>query len=327
MKVLVTGATGFLGTNLVRELVQEGFEVRAAGLPGSCTRYIEDMDVEIMLGDITVYEDVEKAVDGMDAVFHVAGDTSFWKRLFDRQRRINVDGAVNVAKACLECGVKRLVHTSTVDALGYNPDGLADENWDVYNYGGTGYNYADTKREGELSVLDFAGQGLDVVVINPGSMIGPFDHTLQFGRLFMDMKAGKVPAFLPGGAPWAHVTEVARAQIAALKKGKSGERYITGGVNESYKTVFRLIAGAVGVKPPMFTMPPFLTVAYGWLMEFISEFTKTPPELNPGQARYMSVFPRYDSSRAEKELGFRCVPVEDMIRDAHAWYVENGYLE
>jgi dihydroflavonol-4-reductase len=326
MKVLVTGATGFLGTNLVRGLVREGFEVRATGLPGSFTKYTKDLDVEIFPGDITVYDEVRRLVDGMEAVFHVAGDTSFWKRRFDRQRRINVEGAVNVARACLECGVKRLVHTSTVDALGYNPDGLADENWDVYNYGGTGYNYADTKREGELRVLGFVGEGLDVVVINPGSMIGPFDHTLQFGRLFMEMRDGKVPAFLPGGAPWAHVGEVARAHIAALERGKRGERYIAGGVNESYETVFRMIAEAVGIKPPRFTMPPLLTVAYGYLMEFLSEFTNKPPELNPGQARYMSVFPRYDSSRAVEELGFRSIPVNDMIRDAHTWYVEEGYL-
>ncbi len=326
MKVLVTGATGFLGTNLVRRLVRDGFDVKATGLHGSCTKYIEDLGVEIAHADITVYEEIRKLVDGTEAVFHVAGDTSFWKHQFDRQRTINVEGPVNVAIACLECGVQRLVHTSTVDALGFNPDGLTDETWNHYNYGGTGYNYADTKREGELRVLGFVDEGLDVVVINPGSMIGPFDHTLQFGRLFMDMKDGKIPAFLPGGAPWAHVGEVARAHIAALEKGKKGERYITGGVNESYETVFRLIAEAVGVKPPRFTMPPFLTVAYGYLMEFISEFTKKPPELNPGQARYMSAFPRYDSSRAIEELGFQLVPVADMIRDAHEWYRAEGYL-
>lgn len=326
MKALVTGATGFLGTNLVHELVRQGWEVRAFGLPGSTTRYIEDLPVEIMLGDVRIYDDVDKAVDGMDAVFHVAGDTSFWKRLFVRQREVNVDGPKNVARACLARGVKRMIHTSTVDALGYNPDGLADETWDAYNYAGTGYNYADTKREGEKAVLGFVDEGLDVVVINPGSMIGPFDHTLQFGRLFGDIRDGKVPAIPPGGAPWAHVQEVAKAHIQAFHRGRKGERYIAGGINETYKTVFTLIAETMGVKPPRFVMPYWMTVAYGYIMEFISEFTNKPPDLNPGQARYMSVFPKYDSSKAVRELGFKLRPIEEMVKDAFNWYKENGFL-
>ena len=326
MKALVTGATGFLGTNLVHELVRQGWEVRAFGLPGSTTRYIEDLPVEIMLGDVRVYDDVDKAVDGMDAVFHVAGDTSFWKKLFKRQREVNVDGPKNVARACLAHGVKRMIHTSTVDALGYNPDGLADETWDVYNYAGTGYNYADTKREGEKAVLGLVDEGLDVVVINPGSMIGPFDHTLQFGRLFGDIRDGKVPAIPSGGAPWAHVQEVAKAHVQAFHRGRKGERYIVGGINETYKTVFTLIAETMGVRPPRFVMPYWMAVAYGYVMEFISEFTNKPPDLNPGQARYMSVFPKYDSSKAVRELGFKLRPIEEMVKDAFNWYKENGFL-
>jgi len=187
-------------------------------------------------------------------------------------------------------------------------------------------NYADTKREGEKLALSFNGRGLEVVVVQPGSMMGPYDHTLQFGRLFMDLRDGKVPAVLPGGAPWAHVTEVAAAHVAALEKGKPGERYICGGVNGSYKTVFDNNARSIGVKAPRFTMTPWMTVAYGYAMEFVSNFTNTPPDLNPGQARYMSVFPKYDSTKARKKLGFKVVPLELMVNDARDWYRANGYL-
>jgi len=326
MKCTVIGATGFLGTNLVHELVKEGYEVSAFGLPGSNIKYIEKLPVEITFGDVTNVSDVEKAVTGAEIVFNVAGDTSFWKKLFERQRRINIEGPSNVAKACLEKGVRRMIHTSTVDVLGFNPQGLADENWDKYNYANTGYNYADTKREGEKIVRDYAGKGLDAVIINPGSMIGPYDFTLQFGRLFADLRDGKVPGFLPGGAPWAHVAEVAKAHIAAAEKGRKGERYICGGVNETYKTVFSVIAAKMGAKPPAFTMTRGMTVAYGYLMELISDFTNKPPDLNPGQARYMSVFPKYDSSKAEGELGFKCLSVSRMIDDAFDWYKTNGFL-
>jgi len=326
MRVLITGASGFLGTNIVLACLEKGWKVKAFGLPGSNVKYIERPGVEMVFGDVADPDVVRKAMVGVDAVIHTAGDTSFWKRLFERQRRTNVDGVRTVMQACLDCGVKRVVHTSTVDVLGYDPNGLANEDWKDYNYANTGYNYADTKREGERIALSFVKKGLEVVVINPGSMIGPYDHTLQFGRLFKDIRDGKVPAVLPGGAPWAHVEEVARAHITAMEKGRTGERYICGGVNETYKAVFSLIAKAVGVRPPGFTMTPWMTVGYGYLMEFISSFTDTPPDLNPGQARYMSVFPKYDSSKAKTGLDFKCIPLHKMIDDAHRWYVENGFL-
>jgi len=140
------------------------------------------------------------------------------------------------------------------------------------------------------------------------------------------LRDGKVPGFLPGGAPWAHVTEVAKAHISAAENGRKGERYICGGVNETYTTVFSVIAAKMGAKPPAFTMTRGMTVAYGYLMEFISDFTNKPPDLNPGQARYMSVFPKYDSSKAEGELGFKCLSVSRMIDDAFDWYKTNGFL-
>ena len=326
MKCLVTGATGFLGTNLVHALVKDGWEVRAFGLPGSETKYIQSLPVEIMLGDVTIPDDTDKAVQGMEVVFHVAGDTSFWKKNFERQRRINVDGPVNVANACLKYGVKRLVHTSTVDTLGYNPTGLANETWPNYNYGGTGYNYGDTKREGEKRVRAFNARGLEVVVINPGSMIGPFDHTLQFGRLFFDLRDGKVPGCPKGGAPFAHVTEVARAHIAAARKGRPGEGYICGGVNITYRELFQAIAGKCNKSAPPLNFPRWALVAYGYAMEFISDFTNKPPDMNPGQARYMTVYAHYDSSKAMHELDFKIVPVSKMIDDAYAWYQEHGFL-
>ncbi|MHA1368648.1 MAG: NAD-dependent epimerase/dehydratase family protein [Promethearchaeota archaeon] len=326
-EILVTGATGFLGTNVVLELLDKGYKhVRAFGLPGSVTKYINFPRVEIMFGDVTDFASVQKAVRGVDVVIHVAGDTSFWRRRFKRQREINVNGVRNVMQAALENNVQKVVHTSTVDTFGYNPDGLVDETWTHYNYHGWGYNYADTKRDGERIALEYSNKGLDVTVINPGSMVGPYDFTLQFGRLFMDIRDGKIPGVLPGGAPWAHVREVARMHVVAIDKGKTGEKYICGGINESYQTVFRLIAESINVEPPKRDLPRWFLVFYGYLCEFGSYFTGKHPEINPGQARYMSVFPKYDSSKAKAELGFKCIPIKKCIEDARDWYRENGYL-
>lgn len=326
MKCLVTGATGFLGTNLVHELVKTGWKVRILARPDSNTTYINSLPVEIRPGDITKKEEVDGAVRGMDVVFQVAGDTSFWKRRFDRQRRINIDGPVNVARACVTHRVKRLVHTSTIDALGYNPNGLTDETWAEYNYSGTGYNYADTKREGEKGVMSYNGGGLEVVVIYPGSMVGPYDFTLQFGRLFFGLRDEKIPACPPGGIGFGHVTEVARAHIAASVKGRPGEGYICAGVNATYRELFETIAAKFGKKAPKRDMPRRLFVLYGRLMETLAVFTGKPPDMNPGQARFMSVKAYYDAKKAAGELGYNVVSLSTMVDDAYDWYKANGFL-
>lgn len=276
MKCLVTGATGFLGTNLVHILAKDGWEVKALGLPGSNIDYIKDLPIEIIFGDITNPEEVDAAVKGCQVVFNVAGDTSWWKKRFDLQRKINVDGPVNIARACIKNNVKRLVHTSTIDALGYNPDGLIDEKWSTYNYGGTGYNYADTKREGEIKVRGFNGNDLEVVIIYPGSMMGPFDFTLQYGRLFFELRDGKVPGCPGGGVSFGHVTEVAQAHINAAIKGHPGEGYICAGENISYRDLFQVIAEKFGKSAPSLIMPQWLLVGYGYLMQSISSFTNKP---------------------------------------------------
>jgi len=327
MKCLVTGATGFLGTNLVHELVKIGWDVRTIVRSNSNIEHIKSLPIEIVVGDIMNLQDLEKAVSGCEIVFHVAGDTSFWKRNFARQKRINVEGPSILADACIKAKVKRLVHTSTVDIFGYNPHGIVNEQWTEYNFNNTSYNYADTKREGEKRVLTYNDKGLEVVVINPGSMIGPYDFTLQYGRLFFDLRDGKIPGCPAGGASFGHVTEVAKAHITAAIKGVPGETYICAGENLSYKTLFDLIAAKFGKKAPEFIMKPWMFITYGYVMQTISLFTGKAPEMDPGNARYMSINAWYDSSKAVKELDYKLVPVAKMIDDAYDWYKKNGYFD
>jgi len=192
MRCLVTGATGFVGSNLVRDLAAAGHEVLATGAPGSTTRYLEGLPVETVLADLTDRDVLEPLVKGRDWVFHVAGDTSTWSRLARRRRLVNVVAASQLADASLTAGVKRFVHTSTLDVHGFNKDGSAlSERSGEVGLTGIGYDYADTKVEGERQVRARMEQGLDVVVVYPGFMIGPFDHTLQLGRIIRDMQAGK----------------------------------------------------------------------------------------------------------------------------------------
>jgi len=327
MKCLVTGASGFLGTNLVHELVKNGWDVRVIVREKSNINYIKSLPIEIIYGKITHKSDVDKAVIGCDVVFNVAGDTSFWKKKFKKQYIVNVETPSLIAEACIKHNVKRLVHTSTVDILGCNPNGTADENWTDYNFAGMGYNYSDTKREGEKRVMEYNKKGLEVVVIYPGSMMGPYDFTLQYGRLFFELRDGKVPGSPAGGASFCHVTEVAKAHIAAALKGTPGEGYICAGVNISYKELFELICAKFNKKAPGLTMTRWMLVTYGYIMQTISEFTGRAPDIDPGNARYMSINAWYDSSKAIKELDYKLFPVPKLIDDAYDWYKENGFFE
>lgn len=327
MKCLVTGGTGFLGTNLVHELVNSGWDVRVIVRKNSNTNYIKSLPIEIVQGEITNKADVDSAVAGCDVVFNVAGDTSFWKKYFDRQRLVNVEAPSIIAEACIKHGVKRLIHTSTVDIFGCNPAGVANEKWTDYNFANTGYNYSDTKREGERRVLEYNKKGLEVVVIYPGSMIGPYDFTLQYGRLFFELRDGKVPGCPAGGASFCHVTDVAKAHIAAVTKGVPGEGYICAGENISYKSLFDLIAAKFDKKAPSLILKRWMMVTYGFIMQTISEFTKQAPEMDLGNARYMSINAWYDSSKAIKTLGYQITPTTKSIDDAYVWYDQNGYFD
>jgi len=329
MKCLVTGATGFVGCNLVHELVKSGWDVRASGMHGDVTKYIEDLPIELKMADITKPDEVDEIVKGCEIVFHVAGDTSFWKRNFERQRRINVDGTVNIAEACLKHGVKRMVHTSTLDVLGYNPTGGSyTEETGKFNFDNMGYNYGETKVIAEKKVNEYIKKGLDAVFIYPGFMMGPFDYTLQIGRVFFDLAEGKLPGLIPGGGSYCHVTEVAKAHVAAADKGRPGESYLCAGMphtNLSHAEVFRRMAKKVNVKPPSITFPRWAFIAYGYACEFISEFTKKAPDMNPGQAKYLSCPQHAISGKAIRELGYQVPTLETCMQDALAWYRENGF--
>lgn len=325
-RCLVTGATGLLGTNLVHALVREGWHVRALGLPGSPTRWIEQLPVETVFGDVTDAQDMHTHTADVDVVFNVAGDTSWWRRLHDRQRRVNVEGPATVAEACLRNGVRRLVHTSTADVLGVlEPGEQARTEADRYNLAGTGYHYGDTKLAGDERLRTFADR-LEIVWIHPGAMLGPFDFTLQYGRIFAELRDGKIPGVPVGGASWAHVSDVADAHVAAATRGRPGEGYICAGVNATYREVFELMAARVGGRAPRRTIPPWAFTLYGHVLQAGAEFTRRPPQVDPGYARFMSRRGYYDSAKAVKELDYRVRPLEQLVDDAYDWLVANALL-
>jgi nucleoside-diphosphate-sugar epimerase len=325
-KCLVTGGTGLLGLNLVRGLAAEGWDVSVLSRSDANRHYLSDLPITYFQGDVGEAEGLDRATAGQEVVFHTAGDTGFWKRNYARQRRTNVDGTVNIIQSARRSGVRRVVHTSTVDAIGFNPDGLADETWGEFNLGHFGYNYAVTKREAEQRALALNGDGIEVVVIQPASMIGPYDVTLQYGRLFVELRDGKAAAAPGGGACFNHVEAVAEAHIAAADRGIPGESYICAGEPVTYRRLFDTIAAKMGTRAPRLTAPAWLLIAYGWADEAIAGLTGKPPQINPGMAYYMSRHAYYSSDKAVASLGYRIVPFEQAIDDAHGFLAARGFL-
>ena len=330
MKCLVTGATGFLGTNLVHQLVLEGWDVVATTMHGSDTQYLDGLPVEIKFADLSNESEVGPLMNGCDVVFHTAGDTSFWSKTEEQQRAINVDGAINVARACMKHGVSRMVHTSSADVLGYDPEGgCIDEQNADFNYQNLGINSVNTKYFAQKALERLSQIGLDVVFMYPGFLIGPFDHRMQLGRALFNIKARKLRCSPNGGSSFCHVTEVAKAHIKAATVGFSGEGFVCAGMpttNMSYHSFFTKMAFVIGAKPPKYRLSTKALVAYGHTCEFVSRFTGKPPYINPGQARYMSLTQYSDSSKAVRELGYVVPIAEECIRDAVDWYQEQGFI-
>ncbi|MEV6816036.1 NAD-dependent epimerase/dehydratase family protein [Micromonospora sp. NPDC051296] len=324
MRCLVTGATGFLGSNLVRSLLARGHDVLATGAPGSTTRYVKDLPLRVQLADLTDAAELPPLVAGQDWVFHVAGDTSTWSRLAARRRRVNVDATIALADASLDAGVGRFIHTSTLDVHGYNSNGSAlPERSGDRSFFGIGYDYADTKAEGESEVRARIPRGLDVVVVYPGFMIGPYDHTLQLGRVVRDLQAGKLTLAPSGTSSFCDVRAVADGMVAAAERGRTGAGYNLTGENRSYVDVFTRIAELIGAdRKPVRISPAGLSV-FGAVAQFVTRFTGRPPAMDPGLAAYLSAPQASDWSAAHRDLGYHPGDLDQAIRDAASWYDEH----
>lgn len=326
MKILVTGATGFVGSHVVKKLLKEGHGVRILRRQKSSTQLLAGLPVETAIGDVTDRSSVLNAVNGCEIVFHVAGLVSFWAGNEKLQKKINVDGTRNVVEACLQYKVRRLIHTSSIAALGYAPEGkLGNENTD-YNWWPYRISYNNTKHWAEEEVRQGIQRGLDAVFVNPAVIFGPGDLNLNAGAIVFQIARRNLPVYFEGGCCVCDVEDVAQGQIQAWLKGKTGERYILGGENYSWKELFTLIAEVIGVPPPKWKIPiPLLTLlAYGY--DRIGRLKKKEPPLTPESIRISAVPCFYSSDKAIRELGYTITPFRETIRKTYEWYKTNKYL-
>jgi nucleoside-diphosphate-sugar epimerase len=321
----VTGATGFVGLNLVSELCALGWDVIALHRPSSDLSYLKRFPVRLAMGAVENLVSIENAMpENVDVVFHLAADLSFWTRNNLRQTRTNVVGTRNVVEAALRRGARRFVHTSSTIVYGF-PIPPFDETASL-NGLGSWFNYMHTKALAEEELRRGIDRGLDAVILSPAHVIGRYGSD-NWARL-IQLAAGRgLLVVVPSGrGSFGHATAVARAHIAAATCGRTGENYILGGCDATYVEVVRIAGELMGRRPKVLKVrAPAMHIA-SFALGLASRWTKRPPSLTREGAHLLSRDVRVRSDKAIAELGYEPADLRTMVEDCYRWLVEEGKL-
>jgi dihydroflavonol-4-reductase len=324
-QVFITGGTGCIGSNLAATLSANGVHVRTFRRPSSDTRALDGIDVEYVPGDIREPASLRAAITGFDTVFHTAALVTFAAKERFRQMQVNVEGTRNVVHACLDAGVSRLVHVSSVATIGPTIGAEPADESTPYGWGETpGYKYS--KYLAEQEVRKGIAKGLTAVFVNPTVVVGERDIHCHGSHFILAVKKGLVPLYIAGGMNVVYVGDVVRGMIAAGEKGRIGERYILGGHNMTHMDIFTRTAMIVGGRKPFARIPRLALLAVSGVLEAASSLFGTKPLLAFDLARQAGLFLYYSSAKAERELGYICSTFEEMVRAAYRWYKENGFI-
>jgi dihydroflavonol-4-reductase len=324
MTVLVTGATGLVGNNVVRALLDEGHAVRVLVRRTADPRPLTGLPVEVCEGDVRDPAEVASACRGTEAVIHAAAMIHLGWTQLAAAREINVGGTRNVAEAARNVGV-RLVHVSSVDSLGLGtPDAPADE--ETPAAGQVPCTYVVTKRESDAVVRELASQGLDAVIVHPGFMLGPWDWKPSSGRMLLTVARQFTPVAPTGGCCLCDVRDVTAGILAAWQRGTRGRPYILGGHNMRYIEAWRLFAEVGQGSAPWFCAGPLMRVLGGRFGDLYAKLTGREPDVNSAAVAMSSQYHYYRSDRAQQELGYRIRPARETVVDAWQWFREHGYV-
>ncbi len=327
MKSLVTGATGFLGSAVMRRLLEAGHEVRLLVRSNSDRRNIENLPVEITEGDLRDQHSLKKAVEGCDYLFHVAADYRLWVPDPQTMYDINVHGTKALIIAAANAGLKRIVYTSSVAALGLTANGTpADEETPVSLEQIKGH-YKRSKYIAEQMVMELTHQHqLSLVIVNPSTPIGPRDiRPTPTGRIVLDTLRNRMPAYVNTGLNIAHVDDIAHGHLLACQKGKTGERYILGGDNLSLLEVLETLDDIIGLHKKRINLSTNLMLPVAWCMEKIAAVTHKEPRATLDSIRMAKKMMFFTSEKAMKTLGYTFRPARYALEDAVKWYQNNGY--
>ncbi len=325
-KAFVTGGTGFIGINLIKLLLEEGWEVTALHRASSDLTYLGKLPVKRKVGSVTDLNSlVEAFPNDIDTVFHLAGDTGLWARNNDIQTAVNVNGTSNMLKTTLRFDVKHFIFTSSASVWSdistkHIHEGLqkkGNESW---------VNYERSKWLAEQEVLKYAGSKMKVVILNPTTVTGPYDVN-NWGKLFNGLKQGKLPGIPNGKISVTHVKDVAVAHLQAVEKGKNANSYILSGVDCHFKTLIREISNIIQIEKIPPSIPDFVFKSLAQVQCLTSLFTRKKPDLTPELVKIMTRKNlSYSNDKAKQELGYQITPLRETLQDCYHWLVKEGYL-
>ena len=310
-RLLITGAPGLLGAEIVRQAVAAGHEVVAFARVGEPLERLASLDVAVVTGDVTDATTLPPAFAGVDRCIHVAGDTSFYWADRERLHAVNVGGVAKVVAAARAAGVRRLVHTSSVAAVGYDPAGRPVDESACWNWP-AGLAYMETKRDGERIALAASRDGFEVVALNPATIYGPAPRHRDDQNLMRQIQSGRMVVAPPGGMTLCDIEDVATAHLAALELGRPGERYILGGPHVTHAAFFTALARAFGVRPPLWTPPAGAFRSAGRvLLQLERAGYRLAIPASPLQIAPLHLYHRCD--RAVAELGYRTRSLGEIV--------------
>jgi dihydroflavonol-4-reductase len=327
MKVLVTGATGFIGGNVVRELVKQGYDVRALIRKGSSLKAVQDLKLELIEGDLLDNFSLEKALKGCEALFHVAAMYTFWTRNPELIYETNVRGTENILTQAKKEGIKKIVYTSSESVVGIDPDCIVG-NEEMQNcVERIPSDYKKSKFIAENLVFKMFKEGLPVVVVNPTTPVGAYDvKPTPTGGIILGYLNHKMFACVNAGLNVIDVEDVAKGHILALEKGRLGTRYLLGHKNLTLREIMTILEKITGIKAPRFNIPFWCALSAGYVDEFFEgKIIKRHPRIPVSAVKASRHFRHFDCSKAIRELGLPQTPVEKSFEKAVKWFRENGY--
>ena len=328
MKCFVTGATGFLGSHVARQLLARGAELRLLVRPTSRTNNISDLPADRVVGDLRDPESLRRGMAGCEFVFHVAADYRLWARDREELYRSNVEGTCNILEAARDSGARRVVYTSSVATMGFGNHGkLTDEASPVTLADMIG-DYKRSKFMAEQLVLEAGRGGRDVVMVNPTTPVGECDiKPTPSGEIILDFLKRKFPAYVDTGLNLVDATDCAEGHLLAMEKARPGERYILGGENLTLKQILDRLAAITGLPSPSIKLPYAVALATGVVDTVVTgKLLRREPRVTIDAVRMGRKKMFVTSAKAERELGWISRPVDDGLRRAVDWFKANGYV-
>lgn len=325
-KIFVSGADGMLGSNICRELLKQGYLVKALCLPNTKSKTLDELDIEKVYGDILDQDFLQREMQACYSAIHVAALTTVWPRRSKIIKAVNLQGTINIADAVEALKLDCLVHIGTANSFGHGPKSQPGDERSPFCAAQYGMDYIDSKLQAQQMLLErHERNGLPVVIINPTFMIGAYDAGPSSGQMLLGLHRGAIPAYSKGGKNFISAADVATAAVNALKMGRKGECYIAGHENLEFKAFFMKASQVLDQPFRMRAAPQWLILMLGAFNSILARIIGKPPKLSFTMARMAGTGQYFSSEKAQRELNMPQTPVEEAIRQCVAWFKENGY--